>query len=106
MKKPRVLIQSFKDQARAAMRALAYLKVQRKRLTGNHISRGKDKKSSGQGPSLASQATIIPAGDLESVLGSSGLHRGESGLRSVEVLQMVFSSSSMVGTHLTVPVLR
>jgi hypothetical protein len=70
-KKPRVLIQSFKDQALAATRALAHIKIQRKWMTGEDVSRGKDNTRSGQGPSLASQATIIPAeeGDLESALG-------------------------------------
>jgi hypothetical protein len=70
-KKPRVLIQSFKDQALTATRALVHLKVQRKCLTGEDVPRGKDNTRLGQGPSLASQATTIPAeeGDLESALG-------------------------------------
>jgi len=70
-KKPRVLIQSFKDRALAATRALVHLKVQRKCLTGEGIPRGKDDKNSYQGARLSSQATVIPAeeGDLESALG-------------------------------------
>jgi hypothetical protein len=69
-KKPRVLIQSFKDRALAATRALVHLKIQRKCLTGEDIPRGKDNTRSGQGPSLTSQATTILAeGDLESALG-------------------------------------
>jgi hypothetical protein len=70
-KKPRVLIQSFKDRALAATRALVHIKNQRKCLTGEDVSRGKDNTRSGQGPSLTSQATTIPAeeGDLESALG-------------------------------------
>jgi hypothetical protein len=70
-KKPRVLIQSFKDRALVATRALVHIKIQRKCLTGEDVSRGKDNTRSGQGPSLASQATTIPAeeGDLESALG-------------------------------------
>ena len=69
-KKPRVLIQSFKDRALAATKALVHLKIQRKCLTGEDISRGKDNRKSDQGPRLASQATVIPAeeGDLESAL--------------------------------------
>jgi hypothetical protein len=69
-KKPRVLIQSFKDRALAATRALVHIKIQRKCLTGEDVSRGKDNTRSGQGPSLASQVTTIPAeeGDLESAL--------------------------------------
>jgi len=70
-KKPRVLIQSFKDRALAATKALVHLKIQRKCLTGEDVPRGKDNKKSGQGPRLASPATVIPAeeGDLESALG-------------------------------------
>jgi hypothetical protein len=70
-KKPRVLIQSFKDRVLAATRALVHIKIQRKCLTGEDIPRGKDNTSSGRRPSLASQATTIPAeeGDLESALG-------------------------------------
>jgi hypothetical protein len=70
-KKPRVLIQSFKDQALAATRALVHIKIQRKCLTGEDVPRGKENTRLGRGPSLASQATTIPAeeGDLESALG-------------------------------------
>jgi len=70
-KKPRVLIQSFKDRALAATKALVHLKIQRRCLTGEDAPRGKDNKKSDQGPRLASQATVIPTeeGDLESALG-------------------------------------
>ena len=70
-KKPRVLIQSFKDRALAATRALVHIKIQRKCLAEEDVPRGKDNNRSGQGPSLASQATTILAdeGDLESALG-------------------------------------
>jgi len=70
-KKPRALIQSFKDRALAATRALVHLKIQRKCLTGEDVPREKDNKNSDPGPRLASLATVIPAeeGDLESVLG-------------------------------------
>ena len=70
-KKPRVLIQSFKDRALAATRALVHLKIQRKCLTGEDVPEGKGKEKSNQGLRLASLATVIPAeeGDLESALG-------------------------------------
>ena len=70
-KKPRVLIQSFKDRALAATKALIHLKIQRRCLTGEDVPRGKDNKKPDQGPRLASQAIVIPAeeGDLESALG-------------------------------------
>jgi hypothetical protein len=70
-KKPRALIQSFKDRSLAATRALVHLKVPRKCLTGEDVPRGKDNTKSRQGPNLASQATAIPVeeGDLESALG-------------------------------------
>ena len=69
-KKPRVLIQSLKDRALAATKALVHLKIQRRCLTGDDVPRRKENKSN-QGPRLASQATAIPAeeGDLESALG-------------------------------------
>ena len=70
-KKPRVLIQSFKDRALAATKALVHLKIQRRCLTGEDVPRGKDNRKPDQGPRLASQASVIPAeeGDLESALG-------------------------------------
>ena len=70
-KKPRVLIQSFKDRALAATRALVHLKIQRKCLTGEEVPKGKDSKKFDQGSRLASQAAVIPVeeGDLESALG-------------------------------------
>ena len=70
-KKPRVLIQSFKDRALAATKALVHLKIQRRCLTGEDVPRGKDNRKSDQGPRLASQAIVIPAeeGNLESALG-------------------------------------
>ena len=70
-KKPRVLIQSFKDRALAATRALVHLKIQRKCLTGGEVPKGKDNKRPDQGPRLASPAAVILAeeGDLESALG-------------------------------------
>ena len=70
-KKPRVLIQSFKDRALAATKALVHLKIQRRCLTEEDVPRGKDNRKSDQGPKLASQAAVIPAeeGDLESALG-------------------------------------
>ena len=79
-KKPRVLIQSFKDRALAATRALVHIRIQRKCLTGEDVPRGKDNTRSGQGPSLASQATTIPVeeGDLESTLGVSDYIEGRT----------------------------
>ena len=70
-KKPRVLIQSFKDRALAATRALVHLMIQRRCLTREDVPRGKDNKKVDQGSRLASQATVIPVeeGDLESALG-------------------------------------
>ena len=69
-KKPRVLIQSFKERALAATRALVHLKIQRKCLTGVDIPKRKGNMASVRGPRLASLATVIPAeeGDLESAL--------------------------------------
>ena len=69
-KKPRVLIQSFKDRALAATKALVHLKIQRKCLTGEDVEKRKENKLD-KGPRLASPATFIPAeeGDLESALG-------------------------------------
>ena len=80
-KKPRVLIQSFKDRALAATKALVHLKIQRKCLTGEDILRGKDNTRSGQSPSLATQVTTIPAeeGDLESALGVLDYIEGRAG---------------------------
>ena len=70
-KKPRVLIQSFKGRALAAAKALIHLKIQRKCLTGEDISKGRDITKPDQRPRLASQAAVIPAeeGDLECALG-------------------------------------
>ena len=70
-KKPRVLIQSFKGRALAAAKALIHLEIQRKCLTGEDISKGRDNTKADQRPRLASQATVIPAeeGDLECALG-------------------------------------
>jgi hypothetical protein len=80
-KKPRVLIQSFKDRALAATRALVHFKIQRKCLTGGDVPKGKDNKKPGQGPRLASPATVIPAeeGDLESALGVLDYIEGRAG---------------------------
>ena len=70
-KKPRVLIQSFKDRALAATKATIHLKIQRKCLTGEGTAGRKDVEKLDEGSRLASPATFIPAeeGDLESALG-------------------------------------
>ena len=60
MKKPRVLVQSFKDRALAAARAFDYLKIKEVSDRGGR-SKGRDSKRSDQNPRLASQATVIPA---------------------------------------------
>ena len=80
-KKPRVLIQSFKDRALAATRALVHLKIQRKCLTGGEVPKGKDNQRPDQGPRLASPAAVILAeeGDLESALGVLDYIEGRAG---------------------------
>ena len=57
----RVLIQSFKDRALAATKALVHLRIQKKCLAGEDVAKSEDAEKLNDGPRLASPAGFIPA---------------------------------------------